>query len=230
MVRPGIEFTLIGGTLQTIKSNLVLAAALAFLPSLQAAIVFTDFQSSICCSLGVNNAGSSPQSLAGQFVPTANYTMLDAQVKVEENGTFVPTFNLFLYSDSSGAPGTNLGMIGGGTAPSAGSFNIVLVGSPAFSLLSGTPYWLVMTPNAGSNVFWAGGGFPSPLSDYNQNATGSGPWLVPGQSVSLQFQIDGTPTGTPEPRTDVLILSGLGVVLLASRFRKSRARQSELTR
>src|SRR5262249_11739263 len=150
-----------GRTLR-MKSNLVLVAALTFLPSLQAAsIVFTDFQNGVCCSLGVNNAGSSPQSLAGQFVPNANYIMVDAQVKVEENGTAVPTFNLFLYSDSGGAPGMNLGMIGGGTAPSASSFNIVLVASPAFSLIAGTPYWLVMTPNAGSNVFWAGGGFPS---------------------------------------------------------------------
>jgi hypothetical protein len=209
--------------LRTIKSDFVLVAALAFLPSLHAAIVFTDFQNGICCSVGANNATAFPQSLAGQFVPNANYIMADAQVKVEESGTAVPTFNLFLYSDNSGVPGASLGMIGGGTAPSAGSFNIVLVGSPAFSLLSGTPYWLVMTPNAGSNVIWAGGGSPSPASVYDQNATGSSPWLTTMPAAAFQFQIDGTPTGTPEPSTSTLILSGLGVALLVSRFRKTRA-------
>ncbi len=210
--------------MQTIKSSLVLATALAFLPSLQAGtIVFTDFQNSICCSTGAINGGNSSQSVAAQFVPNANYTMLDAQVKVEEIGTAVPTFNLFLYSDSGGAPGSSLGMIGGGSAPSSSSYNIVLVGSPAFSLLSGTAYWLVMTPNAGSAVSWAGGGFPSPLTDFSQNATGSSPWFTPGQMISMQFQIDGTPTGTPEPGTFALILSGLGMTCVGRRFRKTRA-------
>jgi hypothetical protein len=49
-------------------------------------------------------------------------------------------------------------------------------------------------------------------------------------AAAFQFQIDGTPAGTPEPRTDALILSGLGVALLASRFRKIRARQLRLTK
>ena len=201
--------------------KIVVFALLAFAPSIEAAIVFTDFQATICCTLGVSNHGGSPQGLAGQFIPGANYIMTDAQVKVEENGTFVPTFNLFLYSDLTGLPGVSLGAIGGGTAPSSAAFNIVTVGSPAFFLNSGTPYWLVMTPNTSTDVFWAGGGFPSPLSAYDQSAIGASPWFLPGTAVSLQFQIDGTPAGTPEPGTWILFGTAMAGFWLARRRARS---------
>jgi hypothetical protein len=202
--------------LQKIKPTIAILAALAGLSTLQgASVVFTDFQAGICCSLGVNNVGLSPQSLAGQFTPNANYTMVDAQVKVEENGTQVPTFNLFLYTDSGGAPGSSLGSIGGGTAP--GAFGIVLAPSPAFYLVSGTPYWLVMTPNSGSNVFWAGGGSPGPLSLYDTNPSGNAPWFVPGPAPAFQFQIDGTLVPAPEPATAALAIAALACICAARR-------------
>ena len=196
--------------MQYLKVTLILVAV-AGLTSLHAGIVFTDFQGSVCCTQNLNGT-SPPQSLAGQFIPGANYTMTDAQVKVEENGTLVPTFNLSLYSDNSGAPGASLGSIGGGSAP-GGSFGTVMVSSPAFSLMTGTPYWLVMTPNAGTGVFWAGGGSPSSATDSAPNATGGAPWS-PVSTVSLQFQIDGVNAPVPEPGSLMLLLPALGLALM----------------
>lgn len=190
-------------------------------PCLHAGVIFTNFQSSICCSLGVNNAGANPQSLAGAFIPTGDYIMTDAQVKVEENGTEVPTFNLAIYNDNGGVPGSSLGSLGTGTAPSAATFNIVTLSSPAISLLTGQTYWLVMTPNAGSGVFWAGGGFPVDGDAYASNPNGAATWLNPA-TTCLQFQIDGTQAPTPEPAALAMLGGGLCGLLLIRRAQATR--------
>jgi hypothetical protein len=77
--------------------------------------VFTNFQSnSSGCSLSAPGVAT---ACAAAFTPTAGYSMTDAHLKVENLGfSFQGNFDLYLYSDNSGLPGSSLGLIGTGSA------------------------------------------------------------------------------------------------------------------
>lgn len=197
-----------------------IAGVLVLVIPLRAAIVFTNFQSASPTGCTVPPTGNTV-ACAAAFTPSANYTMTDAQVEVETliapvNGNF----DLFLYSNNSGVPGSSLGMIGTGIAPT--TFGIVTVNSPALSLISGTEYWLVMGPHD-SNTFmnWADGGNPVPPAAVDTNWPGSN-WS-PNPTASSQFQIDGTlSSSTPEPATLGLVVAGVLLVTLRRRLRMAQ--------
>jgi hypothetical protein len=175
-------------------------------------------------------AGSLEQWLAAAFTPANNDVVSDAQVKINYVVGHNPQFELSLYSDAGGAPGSSLGVIGTGTATSstAGVFTVVTVNSPAIDLDAGTQYWLVMSATGFTTVSaWAAGGSPSTPSEfYDQDTTNgeNGPWTSTGDS--LQFQIDGTvipgnPVGTPEPGTIAEVVAGmLAIVVVKKRFQR----------
>jgi len=201
-----------------LKPAIAFAALLASLPCAEAGIVFTNFQSGIGGIEDIENVGLNPQSLAANFIPNGDFTMTDAQVKVQENGTALATFNLSLFTDNGGLPGALIGVIGGGTAPT-GAFGIVDVNSPAFPLFMGASYWLVGTPAAsGSDVEWTSLGFPGAPSAFTTDATGASGWGN-ANATSFQFQIDGTQAPTPEPASFALCGIGLAAACLTWRFR-----------
>jgi hypothetical protein len=199
------------------------AAAIAAVMPLQADTVFTDFQSgtSPVCAVVGGPLGSIMAACAAAFTPSANYIMTDAQVKVKQNGAPSGNFDLFLYSNSGGLPGSSLGTIGSGTAPTTGLFGIVTVNSPALSLVSGTEYWLVVAPHDQFTLLsWADGGSPVPPTAKDGHWPSSN-WSATSQSS--QFQIDGTlAASTPEPVTLGVVAAGLLFVAL----RKGRSAMS----
>ena len=132
-----------------------------------------------------------------------------------ELSNFAGTFNLSLFSDSAGSPGSSLETLATDLTAS-GTFGIVSAsGFTPFSLTSGTQYWLVMTPyGTNTNVGWAADGVPSSTGQFTETADGSGTWGPGSTPFSLQFEIDGTQITTPEPSTFVLLgmaLAGLAI-------------------
>jgi hypothetical protein len=192
--------------------------------SANAGVLFTNLASSIidsdeavnCCS------GEFVQSDAGAFTSTVNYVMSQVQVEVTFQSGFDNIFNLSLYSDNAGAPGSKLDTLGTNLA-APGTFGAVSDSSFApIVLMGGTQYWLVMTPaTADTLVFWAGSGVPLAPSDAALNATASAPWisLFGSSDGSLQFEIDGNPA--PEPSTAAIV----GAALCALAFLPRRMRR-----
>ena len=121
-----------------------------------------------------------------------------------------PHFNVSLFSDLAGAPGTAIEQFGTGlTAPATPLGGIVTAKSSLHPrLLAGTHYWLVLTPfDSFTEIGWEQGGSQTVPTDFTTSPLGVGGWMpVVGPNPKLQLQIDGT---TPEPATLLLLASGL---------------------
>ena len=130
------------------KSNLqyCLAAAVVWITiqPARADVIFSNFVSTTTTSAALVDHAPITQELAVAFTPSNDYVLTDAQVKVNYINGNNPDFNLWLYSDASNVPGSSLGMVGTGAATSStpNVYTVVSVPSPAFSLSSGTQYWL----------------------------------------------------------------------------------------
>jgi hypothetical protein len=153
---------------------------------------------------------------AGEFTPAANYSLTDAQALVATGTSSTATFNVFLYSNKSGVPGSAIEQIGFGltatTNPPGSLITANTVNTP-ITLVSGTPYWLVLAPAAANSfINWANGG--SPAAPFAVSGDGGSTWGASG-NVTDQFQIDGTPV--PEPSSFVLL--GIATLLYALFFR-----------
>jgi hypothetical protein len=207
------------GRLEAVVMRLLLSAVAAALVSavpLRADIVFTGFQSSSSSGCTVHSASGfgTTAACAAAFTPTADYSMTDAQVKVETLAEQINgNFDLFLYSDNGGLPGSSLGMIGTGNAPA--TYGIVTVASPALSLTSGTEYWLVVAPDdANTFMNWASGGNPGSAAGVGVGWP-SASWGLNGTPTSSQFQIDGIQVSSiPEPATFGLVGATILLVTL----------------
>jgi hypothetical protein len=202
-------------------SALTVVCALFFGGTAYATPLFTNFNGSIPNFVIWADDPFSHQSGAAPFTLGANDTVNQVQVKVENAQIALDTgnFDIFLYSDLAGAPGSSLETLGTDlTAPL--SLGIVAVtGFSPVALTSGTQYWLVVTGAAGSHNFgyWAGGGTPTVVGELSPTANGAGSWFVPTTSVSPQFEIDGTATSAtavPEPSTLFLLGSALTALAL----------------
>ena len=211
------------------RAALAAAWLAAAVSPLGAGVIFSDINSSfsgLSQVLGSNEGGL--ESLAAAFTPTANSTIDEAQVKVVGPGRGDPAFDLYLYSNNSGAPGSNLETLGTNlVAPTP----VGIVADSAFTplaLTDGTQYWLVMTPfDPNSFVVWYTNGTPAASSAFSLTSTGSTPWTSQG-NLGLQFEIDGTSTpSVPEPATVGLVTAGLGLAALI-RHRASRIAPASL--
>lgn len=206
--------------------RMVLAAACvaAAVSPLGASVIFTDLKSPSASSFlfdVVAGSGFGPQqSLAAAFAPTTNSTMNEAQVSVYIFFALGQgDFNLYLYSNSGGAPGSSLETLG--TDLIAPKSKLSLVADSSFApiaLTGGTQYWLVMTPvDSNSSVEWVAHGVPAVQSDSSFTSNGSSPWTSAGNQ-GLQFEIDGTTSSSvPEPGTAGLVTAGLGLAVLINR-------------
>jgi hypothetical protein len=181
------------------------------------------------CGNGVD--GCFNNALAEEFIPSANYILTGAQMLVlvhkESSGiTDGANFDVSLDSDNSGAPGSLIEQIGSGLTATATSFpgSLVTANSIAtpITLTAGTPYWLVLTPEANTFITWAGGGSSAPPSA--TSIDGGSTWPFVG-TADLEFEIDGTPVVTspvPEPASFGL-LAGIVTLLYGVKRRYARA-------
>lgn len=221
------------------KRDLLLRVAAVCLAAsvspLRAAVIFTNItgpNTGLEAALGSAVPSGGPQSVAVAFTPAVNSVMNQAQVFAQAAGGD-PAFNLFVYSNSGGAPGSSLETLGTDVTPVMFPTPAALVAVSGFTplaLTAGTEYWLVMTPfGPATKIAWTTGGSPSAQTDLSPTQNGTAPWsaLALGSTTSVQFEIDGTPApSVPEPGVTGLLAAGLGVIALTLRRRQPSGRNS----
>lgn len=142
-----------------------------------------------------------PESEAVQFRPPVNAFFQDAIVALGvDSGT--NEMSLYLESDAGGLPGAIIeGPINVTNLATTGTGSVVTAPSMLHPfLLSGTPYWLVVTvPNANTCAGWffnstgdTTNGTTKVYDDVNGSPTGPWTFSVPRQTRPA-FQIDGVP-------------------------------------
>lgn len=190
---------------------LLLSALVA--PQLAKADVVFSNLTSAGASTDFEAISDSPVFFGASFLSSATYTLTDAEVLVVAlSGQ--EDFNLYLYSDSSGLPGTDLGEIGSGAASSTTGY-VTVDASGSLTLTSGDTYWLVMGPaNSDTNVLWYEGG-----STKVPTATGTPGSFSGIGDTTLQFEIDGTPV--PEP-SSLWLIGGVTMLLCLVKRRKEQ--------
>lgn len=138
---------------------LLVAVLLAPQPA-KADIVFSNLTTATGASASEikGSVAGGPSFFAASFSPSATYTLTDAEVAGEGSpfAADAVDIDLYLYSDSGGLPGTDLGEIGSGAVPpEVPGYTTIDASGPALTLTSGDTYWLVMGPaDADTVVFW----------------------------------------------------------------------------
>ena len=183
---------------------LMIGAVFRLASPLEAGVVFTNIAGNCCGGEGITGANYGRGLAAEAFDPAESFVMSDAMVEVFQVEGFGgdPYFNLSLYSNAGGVPGTLITTMGTGlTAPVGGG--LVKAGGPLTQLTAGAEYWLVLSPfDNATEVGWEGGGVQPALVA----VLGADSWANFGGSTSnLQFQID----AVPEPASSGLVAASL---------------------
>ncbi len=131
-------------------------------------------------------------------------------------------FNFFIYSNNSGAPGSQLTSLSTTIPQSLNETLLITASNPTspLTLLSGTNYWLVIPIGNLTGLSWLTQGNSTVLSAVENLITHS--WISITQR-SLQFEIDGTQV-TPEPGTFFLVAAAF-IVLGFVGFRRAMISQ-----
>jgi hypothetical protein len=176
---------------------------------------------------GVQSGCFDTESGAVQFVPDGDFALLDAQVFVGNfalDGNFqsgpIDEFNVFLAEDSGALPGSVIEQIGFDLqASGAGGIAIADSIATPILLISGTPYWLVLTPaTSGTSVAWKLAS-SSLLTAENHTAGGLSGWFSTGAGGG-QMEIDGNLI--PEPATLSLVVFGMSLLVYGRIARRKR--------
>lgn len=167
-------------------------------------VVFSNIVGNCCGGYLVGGSNWGTETLGAQFTPTQSTYFQDAQVVVfTDRGLGDGNFNMYLFSDANGLPGTAVANLGTLTAPVGGG--ILTATGPEVPLIAGTAYWLVLTPyDSNTWVGWEEGGSLNVGLAYSTDPNGGCCWNHLGPQA-LQFQID----GVPEPSSIILMGSGL---------------------
>ena len=187
------------------RTSLLLAlAAIAMTPGATASsVVFSNLSGSTCLC-----GQSGPGPVAEQFTPASGFTLLDVSAVLHNKAASDFNSSFYIFSDSGGLPGSVLTELP--FSIPGGSYEAITSGPPTtpLTLVSGTPYWLAVSPPA--SVTWDGlGTFKEPMAFASSL---SGPYTYLGSGAD-QFEVDGDPLSTPEP--GVIPLAGVGFALLA---------------
>ena len=198
---------------------LVMGGLAGFAVPAKADTVFTNIIGSSIGGPGVQGPSEpgGSESLAEAFIPAAEYDLTDVQVKVFQVLGFGgdPYFNVSLFSNASGLPGSLIDALGTDLTASAGG-GIVTASGTAL-LYAGTEYWVVLTPfDSTTQIAWEDGTSQSAPVAITASTTALSGWSSSSGTVDPQFQVDGSPV--PEPCTFALVCSGvIGVIGLARR-------------
>jgi hypothetical protein len=181
---------------------------------LHADVIFTNLIGPCCGGVGVEGANFGLESLATAFTPLVSDFLADAQVMVFQVAGFGgdPHFNISLFSDAGGAPGSLIEQFGTAlTAPATPGGIVTAKSGLSPKLLSKTQYWLVLTPfGSSTEIGWEQGGSQPVSTDFTTSPDGLGGWMpVSGPNPNLQFEVDGT---VPEPASLLLLVTVLGLI------------------
>lgn len=171
----------------------------------------------------VDGSNYTNQVLAMPFTPAANAQMTDAVLALGNYAGGNNPVNLYLYTDNSGVPGTQLATLTqqGTIQPFSDGGSLIQFNCNGCGTVSqGTKYWLVAwetDPNTQQEWMWD---YHDHNGTFALNHLGSidGPWNLFSGAFS-GFRVEGT---TPEPGT--LALLGTGLVAAATGFRRKLSR------
>jgi len=123
-----------------------LLAAFLGISTANADIVFSNFTGT-ANGFGLDVAGGFPQSLAEEFTPAADYWLTDVILELGNGDGSDDAMNVFIFSNSSGLPGSEIEEIGSDLSPTGSESPVTAnsIGSP-ITLVSGTSYWVVLLP------------------------------------------------------------------------------------
>ncbi len=188
------------------------------------------------------SSGNSVQNWSGlfkvgqSFTPTASGTIFSVTLNLTMSSTATPVYSVELWSDSGGAtplPSTLLATFVSnkpwsslytGSSGTYNASNTVTFSEGSFgqnySVLTGTPYWLVVTSTSGTAKAWGIGSVTGNSSAGFSSTTGTWSSLSLSGDLGAQISVNGTPA-IPEPGT-YAAFAGLMALAVAGCTRRRR--------
>lgn len=214
--------------------KLILPALLFFALHLSAdTVVFTDFNSNPSNLYGSTDgvvqgsgAGSNirqAREFVLQQIGTFDITQFD--VAAFNDGTSGGNISVSFWSNSSGAPGTQLGpaySVASHAPPNSCCGIVTATGLSGTTLTSGTPYWIVFAstnPTDATHVEleFNNTGATSPLL----GSLNFGSWQNDGTGANAAFDVVGNPVVSSVPEPASILLLGSGLLALVIRRRRA---------
>jgi hypothetical protein len=209
-----------------------LTAAFATITPAKADVIFTDFfgpgdgfnlSLNYTVSGPASSLGSSALSPAAGFTPTGNDNLSEIDVALE-NVSGTNNAVVSLWTDSSGATGTELGSWNVSGLPIGSGAVIVIDGITGITLTSSDTYFVEVAPGA-ANTYdgWLLSESGTGLLDLGPSGPLYDPPVDPAGSTETEpaYELIGEPVPVPEPAS--LTLFGSGLIAFGLARRRKRA-------
>jgi len=161
---------------------------------------------------------------------SVNFWGVDADGSI---GTWDDQVTYSIYTNAAGGgPGT---LVSGATGTATATYTAdgetvsgvfpeyeISFNTTPISLSSGTTYWLALSTDEPSGIYWTSSSTTPPSSSYYSTNGGSS-WSNNGSGTTLAFQVIGTPSGStsvPEPLTTLGTVTAAGFGIALRRIQK----------